>query len=174
MHPDTIIKIIHAKLAKKAELVSYDPQSTKDDEVKPKNTKAEEDTDLNDKSKSQHKGKMHKSCCCQDGNCHKMENNVHKCEEYEGLPQIKDFVCRDYFCKLHPRSRTITDKVPENESSARLYGYMPNYAPQYYGGPSPSYPIRGSYYPRWYPEKPPAQYQYYQPPRRPHPLYGFY
>ncbi|CAI9773034.1 unnamed protein product [Fraxinus pennsylvanica] len=173
VRPDTIIKLIYAKLAKKAELVSYEPQSTKDDGVKPKNTNTEEeDKDLNNKSKSQHKGKMHKSCCCQDGKCPKMENNVHKCEEYAGPPEVKDFVCRDYFCKIHPRNRTITNKVPENESSARLYGYMPNYAQGYNGGPNPWYPIRGSYYPRWYPERPPALYEYYQPPRRPPPSYA--
>ncbi|KAL2526008.1 Heavy metal transport/detoxification superfamily protein [Abeliophyllum distichum] len=174
--PDTIIKLIYAKIGKKAKLVSYEPQSTNDVEEKPKNTKTavDKDSDSNNNKKSKHKGKMHTRCCCQHGNCPKMGNDVHKCEDYVPPPVVKDFVCRDYFCKVHPRSREITDKVPANESSARMSGYLPNYARGYYGGATPWYPIRSSYYPRGYPEGPPAQYGYYQPPRRLQPPFGFY
>ncbi|CAA2970635.1 Hypothetical predicted protein [Olea europaea subsp. europaea] len=167
--PDTIIKLTYAKLAKKANPVSYEPQSTDDEGEKSKNTKTMEDKDLK-KSKSQHK--MHKNCCCQDRSCPMMRINKHKCEVYDPPAQVKDFVCRNYFCKLHPRSRKITDTVPEDESSA--YGYMPNYVQGYYGGANPWYPIRGSYYPRGYLERPPARYGYYPPPRRPQPPYGYY
>ncbi|XP_022865866.1 uncharacterized protein LOC111385675 [Olea europaea var. sylvestris] len=117
------------------------------------------------------KEKTLKSCCyCLDGNYHKTkENNEHKCEAYEGPPKVKDFVCRDYFCKIHPRSLKITDRVPANESSASMLDHFPGH----YGGPNPWYPIRSSYYPRWYPEQLPTRYRYFHPLTRPQPPYGY-
>ncbi|CAI9773525.1 unnamed protein product [Fraxinus pennsylvanica] len=175
---DTLRKLIYVEIGKKAKVVSCDTKSTNNVEEKKPNTKSTGDKDSKNNSNCHHKGKMHKGCCCcccQDGNCHKkIENNQHKCEAYEGPPEVKDYVCRDYFCKIHPRNRKIIDRVPANESSASMFGYFPNSTQGYYGEPHSWYPLRSSYYPRWYPEQPPTRYGYYQPPRRPQPPYGFY
>ncbi|CAA0821176.1 Heavy metal transport/detoxification superfamily protein [Striga hermonthica] len=43
----------------------------------------------------------------------------HKCEAYEP-PKVDERVCRDFFCKIHPRSRSIVDKVSSGHDS--LFG----------------------------------------------------
>ncbi|KAL3632104.1 hypothetical protein CASFOL_025088 [Castilleja foliolosa] len=85
----------------------------------------------------------------------KKEEEPHKCEAYE-MPKIDERVCRDFFCKTHPRSRSIVDKV-----SAPLFGGLPfhagfgpySYPPNMYYGdefgyhhrPDPRYGHPGSY-----------------------------
>ncbi|KAL3632854.1 hypothetical protein CASFOL_025838 [Castilleja foliolosa] len=40
----------------------------------------------------------------------KKEEEPHKCEAYEP-PKVDERVCRDFYCKTHPRSRSIVDKA---------------------------------------------------------------
>lgn len=123
------------------------------------------------------------NCCCGDGrHCHKKDREKeegrhyhkkekekeeeHICEAYEP-PKIDERICRDYYCKVHPKMRTIVDKVPADSSNS-LFGGLPfhtGYGPYGRGG--------GSYiYPGWYGEEPP-RFGYHPPPRMlPHP-FGF-
>ncbi|KAL6585065.1 hypothetical protein OROMI_004354 [Orobanche minor] len=83
----------------------------------------------------------------------KMQKEEHKCEPYEP-PSVDARVCRDFFCKVHPRSRSIVDKVSGDKSSS-FFGGFPTYGRGF--GPS-----GGSYMdPMWYGENPPS------------PLYGY-
>ncbi|KAL0303680.1 UNVERIFIED_CONTAM: hypothetical protein Sradi_6236100 [Sesamum radiatum] len=68
------------------------------------------------------KGKMHKNCCCRDGrHSDKKKVEEHKCEAYVPA-KVDERICRDYYCKVHPKSRKIVDKVPA-ESSALFGAY---------------------------------------------------
>ncbi|XP_042026894.1 uncharacterized protein LOC121774044 [Salvia splendens] len=82
------------------------------------------------------KGKNHVNCCCEDGRHHRSnrqkkeeEKDEHKCEDYVP-PKISPTVCRDIFCKIHPRGRLIIDRVPA-ENTSNFFG-MPFYGR---GGP---------------------------------------
>ncbi|KAL1538522.1 hypothetical protein AAHA92_27262 [Salvia divinorum] len=113
------------------------------------------------------RGKQHSNCCCGDGRHHssssqKKAEEEHKCEDYVP-PPISPTVCRDFFCKTHPRGRLITDRVAgENTSS---YFGMPFYG----GGVGPSqYPMGNE---GWYGrQQPPPQFGYGRamPRRYPH------
>ncbi|KAL6568335.1 hypothetical protein OROHE_004019 [Orobanche hederae] len=67
----------------------------------------------------------------------KTQEEEHKCEPYEP-PSVDERVCRDFFCKVHPRSRSIVDKV-SGESSSFFRGF-----PTYGRGFGP-YSSGGSY-----------------------------
>ncbi|KAL6497003.1 hypothetical protein OROGR_028932 [Orobanche gracilis] len=76
----------------------------------------------------------------------KMQKEEHKCEPYEP-PSVDARVCRDFFCKVHPRSRSIVDKVSGDRSSS-FFGGFPTYSRGF--GPS-----GGSYMDHmWYGENP--------------------
>ncbi|KAG8367911.1 hypothetical protein BUALT_Bualt16G0122000 [Buddleja alternifolia] len=119
---------------------------------------------------SRRKGKeMHKNCCCQDGrHNHKKEvEEEHKCEAYVP-PKVDERICRDYYCKVHPKMRKIVDRVPADSSSSLLGGF-----PFYNGIGGGGNPFGGLYYPGWYGEEP-ARFGYHQQPRRlPRHPFGF-
>ncbi|KAL8050477.1 hypothetical protein ABFX02_06G084500 [Erythranthe guttata] len=105
--------------------------------------------------------KSHKNCCCQDGRHYqkkeekKEEEEAHKCEAYVA-PNIDPRVCRDFYCKIHPKMRKIIDRVPADSSS--WFGGLP-----FHSGYGP-YGAESYIYPGWYGEEPP-RYGY----PRPHP-----
>ncbi|KAG6395922.1 hypothetical protein SASPL_142055 [Salvia splendens] len=111
------------------------------------------------------KGKQHSNCCCGDGRHHSSsshkkaeEEEEHKCEPYVP-PEISPIVCRDYYCKVHPRGRLITDRVPA-ENTSSFFGMAPFYSYQYPMG-------NGGMY-GW--QQPPPQFGYGRamPRRMPH------
>ncbi|XP_020549245.1 uncharacterized protein LOC110011921 [Sesamum indicum] len=116
------------------------------------------------------KGKTHKNCCCRDGRHNdKKEVEEHKCEAYVPA-KVDERVCRDYYCKVHPKSRKIVDKTPAGSSA--LFGGLPFYNTSFGGG----VPYRGSYlYPGWYREEPPhpARFGYHPASRMLRPPFGF-
>ncbi|CAA0829481.1 1-phosphatidylinositol-3-phosphate 5-kinase FAB1B [Striga hermonthica] len=86
------------------------------------------------------------------------QNEPHKCEAYEP-PKVDERVCRDFFCKIHPRSRSMVDKVSGHNS---LYGGLPFFG---FGG---SHPNDGSMYhdPQGFGYNQPPMYGYARPPSR--------
>ncbi|KAK4430685.1 hypothetical protein Salat_0830100 [Sesamum alatum] len=116
-------------------------------------------------------GRMHDNCCHRDGHrTGKKEVEEHKCEAYVPT-KVDERICRDYYCKVHPKMRRIVDKAPAGSSA--LFGGLPFYNAGFGGG----VPYRGSYlYPGWYGEEQPCPPRFgYRPPPRmlPHP-FGFH
>ncbi|KAI3458816.1 hypothetical protein Pfo_015479 [Paulownia fortunei] len=159
-----------ANLGKKVQLLPSDKHPYNNNHVEEKHqcTRTE---GRDNNSTARQKGKMNRNCCCQDGrHGHKKEEEEeHKCEAYVP-PKVDERVCRDYYCKVHPKMRKIVDRVPAADStSSTLFGIggLP-----FYTGFGPH--TTGSYsYPGWYGEEPP-RFGYRRPPPRmlPHP-FGF-
>ncbi|KAL6559912.1 hypothetical protein OROGR_005029 [Orobanche gracilis] len=111
-------------------------------------------------SNNNHAERKHKNTRCRETvedstrrQKEKMQKEEHKCEPYEP-PSVDARVCRDFFCKVHPRSRSIVDKVSGDRSSS-FFGGFPTYGRGF--GPS-----SGLYMdPMWYGDHPmPSLYGY--------------
>lgn len=117
------------------------------------------------------KGKQHSNCCCGDGRHHSSsshkkaeEEEEHKCEPYVP-PVISPHVCKDDLCKVHPRGRTISDRVPAEYTSSFFFE-NPVYGG---GGPSYQYPMgNGGMYGWQQPPPPEFGYGGAMPRRMPH------
>lgn len=159
VNPTTLVNNV-AKLGKAVQLLPTDKHPKNHVEEKHNYTRNEGRD--NNFTAQHNKGKMHKNCCCQDGrHNHKKEveeeKEEHKCEAYVP-PKVDERVCRDYYCKIHPKMRKIVDRVPPESSTLFGIGGLP-----FYGGFGPY--GGGSYlYPGWYGEEPP-QFGYGRQPR---------
>ncbi|GER53619.1 heavy metal transport/detoxification superfamily protein [Striga asiatica] len=85
------------------------------------------------------------------------QNEPHKCEAYEP-PKVDERVCRDFFCKIHPRSRSMVDKVSGHNS---LFGGLPFFD---FGGSHPN--DMSMYHPQGFGYNQPPMYGYARPPSR--------
>ncbi|XP_057778657.1 heavy metal-associated isoprenylated plant protein 9-like [Salvia miltiorrhiza] len=164
-----------AKLGKPVQLLSTDKQPRNHADKKKHSHHRNEGRDREFQKEKEHKN----SCCCRDQrhNSQKRveEKEEHRCEAYVP-PAIDPKVCRDFFCKTHPKGRLIVDRVPP-ESSAAFFGMgdLPFHGPPY-GGGSYQHPGAHGGYPGahggWYGQQPP-QFGYGRPPPRRIPQHPF-
>ncbi|XP_047982758.1 uncharacterized protein LOC125223592 [Salvia hispanica] len=173
-----------AKLGKPVKLLSAaDKQPLNHADENHNKSEPHADESHNESEPRAEKGKKHANCCCGDGRHHRSnrqkkkaeekeeqkkaeEKDEHKCEDYIP-PKISPHVCKDFFCKTHPRGRLITDRVPA-ENTSNFFGMLPFYGT----GGVYQYPMGNE---GWYGrQQPPPQsgYGWQQPPPRRNPQHN--